>query len=64
MGAGCGSLFGAVVVSTWCRRSGLVASGPAGAVALVLWACVPILLSALPLCDWYVGFEYASISRF
>ena len=33
-------------------------------VALVLWWCVPLLLSSLLLFPWCVVFEYGSISRF
>ena len=32
--------------------------------ALVLWSCVPCLLSALSLCLWCVMLEYGSISHF
>ena len=53
----CGSLFGAVVVSTcgrWCRVQGLPWCVP---------SLSPCLLSALPLCLWCVGLKYAFISH-
>ena len=39
-------------------------AGPDGVLAFVLWSCVPLLLSALSLFPWCVGFEYGSVSRF
>ena len=64
----CGSLFGAVVVSTGCRGAGPFGdSGPAGPdemPALVLWSCVPAFLSAPSLCAWCIDCEYGSISQF
>ena len=39
-------------------------SGPAGVPAVVLWRCVPCLLSALSLCACRVACKYASIWRF
>ena len=53
----CGSLFGAVVVSTCGRWSALVAR------PLLLW-CVPCLLSSPLLCLWCIASEYGFISRF
>ena len=40
------------------------ASGPAKRLALVLWSCVPLLLSALSLCPWCVALEICLYSRF
>ena len=39
-------------------------SGPTEMPALVLWSCVPSLLSSLSLCLWWVALGYGSISRF
>ena len=41
-----------------------VASGPDGVLALVLWSCVPLLLSSLSLCSWCVSLEICLYSRF
>ena len=45
----------------WCRLS-RVQDLPE--VALVLWSCVPLLLSALSLCLWWVVLEICLYSRF
>ena len=37
---------------------------PDGVPALVLWSCVPLLLSALSLCLWCAGFEICLYSYF
>ena len=45
----------------WCRLS-RVQDLPG--VALVLWSCVPLLLSALSLCLWCIVLEICLYSRF
>ena len=39
-------------------------AGPVGVPALVLWSCVPLLLSALSLCPRCVALEICLYSRF
>ena len=60
----CGSLFGAVVVSTgcrWCKLSRAQDLPEVGAGPLVVCS---LLLSALSLCLWCIACKYGSISRF
>lgn len=60
-GAGCACFHRA---HQWQVVQGFEASGPAGWLALVLWWCVPLLLSALSLCLWCISLEICLISRF
>ena len=67
MGAGCGLLAGYLSafqrVHLWhmCRIQDLQ---DLPELALVLWWCVPSLLSALSLCLWHIMLEYGYVSRF
>ena len=58
------ALLGCIHRVHWCRCAGSLWLQDLPEVALVLWSCVPLLLSALSLCSWCVVLEYALISRF